>query len=218
MSSEGSSKFYCKKSSRGFRFFRSIRMRLSNAKPRCNMKSFFLSRLTILGCLVLLLVSCSVHQVKQEIQPPAQIPKDYSYTGAMKLPDNRWWEAFEAEPLSRLIEQMVSGNLHIKAAWARLDQMAAMAQQSGALLYPQLNFEGRLSRSKNEFSSFGRNATGYSTQIPLSLNLSYEVDLWDRIQSQREAALLDFEANAELLQSTVLLLASQVTGLWINIH
>jgi outer membrane protein TolC len=60
-----------------------------------------------------------------------------------------WWRAFKSRELTSLIEEAHSVNLDIAAATARILQADALARQAGASLFPALNGDASITRSKS---------------------------------------------------------------------
>jgi NodT family efflux transporter outer membrane factor (OMF) lipoprotein len=91
-----------------------------------------------------------------------------------------------------------------------------LAVQVGAALYPDLTgtagafYERR--RSDN-----GSQKTESNDDYSLGLISSYELDLWGRIRSDREAALLDVTAAREEVNTAAMTLAAEVARRWIFI-
>ena len=110
--------------------------------------------------------------------------------------------------LNTLMDQALANNFSLKTAWDRLNQAEALAQKEGADLFPALDVEA--GTSKIRFRVDGR--TSNSRDYALGLAAGYELDLWGRIRSSRDAAI--FDANAEDLRAAALTLSAQVAGTW----
>lgn len=108
------------------------------------------------------------------------------------------------------MDRALTGNLNLKIAWARLNQAQAQARISGAGIFPSL--EGQAGLSRSWLHESGR--TDENGSYRLALLASYEVDLWGRIRSQRDAALLDATAGQQELQAAALTLSAQVATTW----
>lgn len=165
-------------------------------------------RICLLG--LCLLAACGpMLDSRQGIEPPQGT---FSATGTEALPD-RWWQSFDDPALDRLVEQALTGNLTLQRTWDRLDQARAIARKAGAEAWPQVNADAGFTRARSE--------TGDRKEIDniynLGLAVSYEVDLWGRIGSSREAARLDAIASAENLQTAALTLTAQVATTWFQL-
>lgn len=158
------------------------------------------------------MVSCAVHPVRDDIAMPESVPASFSQTGEMQAPD-QWWQTFQNEELSRLIDIALQNNYDLKTAWARLDQFAALAKLSGAELYPQVNLNSDISRTEFDQGSLSQNTGNFG----INVGFSYEVDLWKRIESQQQAAIFDYEANRESIEATALTLSALISERWLFI-
>ncbi len=145
----------------------------------------------------------------REVRPPVELPVAFQATGVGPLVD-RWWLSFDDPVLTELVDRALAGNLSLQSAWDRLDQARAVARRAGADLYPTLDAEGSLSHLRAHENGQTRGSESFA----LGLVAGYEVDLWGRIRSSREAAALDARASAEDLQAAAITLAAQVASTW----
>lgn len=137
------------------------------------------------------------------------LPSQFSASGEEQLPDH-WWQSFDDEILNVLMTRALAENLNLKIAWERLSQAQAVARKVGADSFPTLNGEGRAAR--NWFRE--NNQSGDSNSYSFGLVAGYEVDLWGRIRSQRDAAALDATAGQEDLKAAMVTLSAQVATTW----
>ena len=165
------------------------------------------ARTILISVVVTLLAGCSM--VNHEIESPVAAPARFSESGTSPLPD-KWWESFEDPVLSGLIDQALANNFSLKAAWDRLSQVEAEARIAGAALFPTLDAEAESSRSR--FREDGQTSEEHS--YSLGLTASYELDLWGRIRSSRDAAEFDAKASQEDLRTAALTLSAEVAGTW----
>ncbi|MDJ0763865.1 MAG: efflux transporter outer membrane subunit [Myxococcota bacterium] len=154
----------------------------------------------------LLLLSCSTSS--KNVALPAALPDRFSNTGSAELPQ-KWWLAFDDPGLHQLIDKALSDNLSLRGAWARLDQAAARAKKAGSSLWPSLDAEASAGYA---FSDSGNNAN-----FMLGLAAGYELDLWGRVRSVRDAAELDLMASSANLQAMAISLSAEVGAAWYQI-
>ncbi|BCR06462.1 membrane protein [Desulfuromonas versatilis] len=166
------------------------------------------SRRRLLGVATALWLSACA-PVTPQLQPPVEPPAAFSAAGDQALPE-RWWLALDDPGLDGLIERALAGNLSLQSAWDRLDQARALARRAGADLYPSLDAEASVSHLRLREGG----ETSSSDELGLGLVAGYELDLWGRIRSSREAALLDARASADDLQTAALTLSAQVAATW----
>lgn len=136
-------------------------------------------------------------------------------------PDHGWVENFGSPELSRYIDRVLSGNRDLKAARARIEVARANAAIIGADLYPQI--QGGFSAQRDLQNFIGLPIPGAApgsvlstrfNRFGLSLNLSWELDLWGRIRAAKSAAVADFEASDFDRATAELSLAGQGTKTW----
>lgn len=164
-------------------------------------------------CIIILTVGCQ--PFKPASRPLAQeVPRQYSlYTGAAD-PENRWWETFEDPELNRLIETALAGNLTLKASWARLRQAQALAVQAGADRYPDLTGGADYIKGRQRSHPGGEREI---EDASLSLVSRYEVDLWGRVRSEHQVAILRKEASRQELNAAAMTIAAEVASRWVGI-
>lgn len=165
---------------------------------------------------VILTASCSPFTPKARQAPEGGLPDTYSLYAPREEPGRRWWEEFGASDLNRLVDEALSKNFTLKEAWARLRQVRARAVQAGADLYPDLT--GEVGAVVGRQRSADTGATVRSIEdYAVGLVSRYEIDLWGRIRSENEAALLEVSATREDLNAAAITVAAEVTTRWTNI-
>ena len=165
---------------------------------------------------VLIMVSCSPFRPKERSAPQGDLPQLYSLFTGPAEPAQRWWHTFEAPELDRLVNEALSDSFSLKEAWARLRQTEAIARIVGADLYPDLNGTAGALHARQK-SDKGSGGTESFEEYSLGLVSSYELDLWGRIRSKREAAILQVSATREDLHAAAITLSAEVTDRWIRI-
>jgi NodT family efflux transporter outer membrane factor (OMF) lipoprotein len=147
------------------------------------------------------------------------VPASYSLYGPSVEAPPHWWESFDSPELDRLVVTALADNLAIGEAWARLRQARAVSVQVGAARYPDLFLDGGASASRRRSDSGdpGGSDTRTSEDYGLGFSSSYEIDLWGRVRSETEAALLETSASREDLNTAAMTLAATVTQRWLRI-
>ncbi len=166
----------------------------------------------VLLVLPLLAAGCSVYPVPDRSDPPLVMPAAFSPSGDAAGSD-RWWKDFDDPALEKLVETALSGNLELRAAWARLRQAMELARQAGAPLYPTVDAEAGASRARTE--TFGPTARG--NLWTLGLAASYELDLWGRVRAGKRAARLEAEASRDDLETAAISVAGAVGDVWYSL-
>ncbi len=135
------------------------------------------------------------------------------------IPDSNWVESFKAPALTDYVDAVMSGNKDLKAAQSRIEIAQANARIAGADLYPQVQggFSGQ--REQQIIVGFplgppGVPLSSLSNRFGLSLDLSWEIDLWGRIAAAKSAFVADFEASTFDRSTAELSLAGQAAKTW----
>jgi len=182
-------------------------------------------RLLLSLCTLLLLSACTLHQVCEPTGPTAAVPEEYYNVKAGEAPIGRWWENFDDEELNLTVNQALSCNFDLRSAWHRLTQAKAVACIENAGKFPQLNVNASTLHSKSKGSP-GISASGGSSffgvgtynSISVAPTLSYEVDLWSKIESKACAAAWNMRATREDYEATAMMLSGSVVDLWLTIQ
>lgn len=108
-----------------------------------------------------------------------------------------WWELFRDERLSRLLAAVESSNPDLQAAAFRVDEARALARADRSDLFPLLGGSGSAERNRSSGTLNSNFAGGRTrTSVRLTLDLSYEVDLWGRVRNQAKASAARADAVA----------------------
>jgi NodT family efflux transporter outer membrane factor (OMF) lipoprotein len=174
------------------------------------------NELISLAVILLLVASCSPFKPRVRQSPAGELPPTFSLYTAESEPAKRWWEEFNDPELNALIIEMLSENLTLKETWARLNQVRALAVQAGAALYPNLTGTAGASYTRQRFGNGSRKTVSDDNYF-LGAVSSYELDLWGRIRSGRESALLEASAAREDVNTAAMTLAAEVAQRWVNI-
>ena len=177
--------------------------------------------------LVFAVASCSPYQVRTLDRPEVPVTKAYYHTMAGERVIGEWWKEFNDPDLNTVIELAVAQSLDLRQLWSRLTQAYAQAQIEGAELSPQVDLRGggarthQVDRDPQEiFGGQGQGQGAPSTRITntdryfVTYGLSYEIDLWKRIASRRQAATLEYAASRQDVEATALFLTGSVVDVW----
>jgi NodT family efflux transporter outer membrane factor (OMF) lipoprotein len=174
------------------------------------------TELISLAVILVLVASCSPFKPRTRQSPAGELPPAFSLYTAESEPAKRWWKEFNDPELNALIIEMFSDNLTLKQAWARLNQVRALAVQAGAALYPDLTGTAGASYTRQR-SGNGSRKTVSDDNYFLGGVSSYELDLWGRVRSGRESALLEASAAREDVNAAAMTLTAEIARRWVNI-
>ena len=128
----------------------------------------------------------------------------------------KWWMVFESSELNTLVETAFSNNLDIASAVTRLRQ--AREQMVVTASAGKLTVDGSASAGVDKT---GRTVSGFSVDrsqdsYSLGLSAAYIVDIWGAVLSAENASRLTYNATAEQLNATALLISGQIANAWLQ--
>ncbi|MBP6601081.1 MAG: efflux transporter outer membrane subunit [Verrucomicrobiales bacterium] len=137
------------------------------------------------------------------------------------FPDHDWITHFKSADLTDFVEKVKANNLDLKAAQSRIEIAQSNAAIVGADLYPQLSGGFSSQRSLQNFIGLpipgtppGSVLSSRNNRFGLSLDLSWELDLWGRIRAAKSAVVAEFEASQFDRATAELSLAGQAAKTW----
>ena len=165
---------------------------------------------TVFECALLLLIltGCAKTNIRT-LKPSFELPAEFSAQGAGQMPD-KWWQSLNDPGLDALIEQSLRDNFTIRSAWDRLTQAEQTVIKANASSFPEVTYQGSAKRTRQETSG---NKT-YTSNYTAGLIASYEVDLWGRIKSSQQAAVLDAQAAQQNVNSAAMTLTAVIAKTW----
>ena len=158
------------------------------------------------------LVSCMTMEPEREDVAAGYTSAQFSEKFGDVARESAWWAGLGSAQLDGLMEQAFAGSLTLEQAAARLEQAEAVARKSGAAAKLQLGARGESS------SRHTSTAEGSSTQNAHGLGLyaSYELDLWGRLKSTERAALANWEASKDDLQTAAMTLSGALATTYVR--
>jgi multidrug efflux system outer membrane protein len=183
-----------------------------------------MKRLPIL-ILILLIAGCVAAPERRQpeigIEPPASWAAAKIESAA---PQDEWWKGLNDPVLPVLIDLALERNWDLQAAAARVQRAAAQAKIAGADLKPGVN--ASLSRLRQK-QNFAGSPVGEALGLPpgvvpafttsstgLSLDTSWEIDLWGRLRAGARAGVAELQAAEADLRGARLSLAGQTAKSW----
>ena len=138
--------------------------------------------------------------------------------------EGRWWESFCDSQLNAYINEAVIENPSVGQALARVEQARAQARITGANLLPQVNGGFNALRSKQNLGSIpgvGSEDNGQTSittnNFGLSVDVSWETDLWGKLSAQSAAARADFLSSAANLRATRQSIAAETARTYFSV-
>jgi multidrug efflux system outer membrane protein len=154
---------------------------------------------------VALCAGCAAPPERNAAATAGGVPPRWSAPLAAEGAVTPWLRTFAAPELDDLVRTALAGNFELKAVAARVAQAEAQARIEGAARRPRLEFAPGYRHEG--FGESGRTWSGGFWELPF--NLSWELDLWGRIRSAREAAEAETGAALSDRDGAVLSLAAR---------
>ncbi len=178
-----------------------------------------MKKITVLGLMVGLSIGCAFQAKTPKLD--METPLDWSSEPESHRGEiSQWWMRFGDQRLNDVVEAVLRRNYDLQAAAARVEGTAAVARIAGADLYPQISAGLSGSRQKRNFVGFP--FPGSESDVPsatnnlfgVSLNVSWEIDLWRRLRAGQAAAVGDWMAAEADLWGYRLSLIGQTVKAW----
>ncbi len=129
-----------------------------------------------------------------------------------QLPKGKWWEIYGDPELNSLEEKIAVSNQTLKVSYQQYMSAREIVRQARSQLFPTLAVQpagsrNQLSQNRPNFNTVTPNQ--YS-DITLTGDISYEVDLWGQVRRTVESARQNAQASAGDLENVSLSLHSEL--------
>ncbi len=145
------------------------------------------------------------------------LPENWS-TGSEKGKNisEGWLKEFGYPELSTLVEEAFIQNPTLESQLAAVKIAQIQSTLAGADRLPQLSAGLGSSRNKRNATNGFSLASAYNTRYSFSLDLSWEIDLWNRLGNGVKAAVYDEVAEEADFKGAQLSLAANITKVWFD--
>ncbi len=137
----------------------------------------------------------------------------YEETLETVLISDQWWREFDCPELDDMVQEALRNNPTINEAAFRIESAWAFARIVGADQLPQANVDGSVARQRIQIANNPFRITNHQ----VALNLSWELDLWGRIRSGREAAFADVQASEAAYEGVRLALIAEIARTYLDL-
>ena len=155
------------------------------------------------------------------VRPSIATPPAYKEAGEWKIAQPRdevrrgkWWETFGDAQLNALVEQIDISNQNVLAAEARFRQARTLVPQARAGLFPSVTGAASARRSGSGVGSNSSNSTkrgsGTANDYNLSIDATWEADVWGRVRKTVESNAAGAQASAADLEVARLLAQAEL--------
>lgn len=170
-----------------------------------------------------LLAACA--KVGPDYTPPAlekeikvEVKQD-QYLGVLpqQADIRNWWQVFGDQTLTDLVNEAVANNLDIRQAQARLDESRARLGISKADLLPTINAGAGASRGRQSEAVTGVAQSTYN-QYGISMDATWELDIWGKVRREVEASSAQYQASAEETNDVLITICADVARTYFSIR
>ena len=123
-----------------------------------------------------------------------------------------WWELFQDSVLVGLIDSALINNQDVQIAISRMQEAALQIDVARADYYPLIGYNAYGSSLANS------EVSGLNNQAGAGLNVSYTVDLWQRIKTQNKIALQNYLASEEAFKSLNIVIVAAVADAYVTLR
>lgn len=171
------------------------------------------SLLVGIGSLVIFQSGCAIgpDYKRPAVASPANFRSATTLATTNSLADVAWWDIYKDDTLKVLIRTALTNNYDVLIAATRIEQARQSAAQARAQFFPTVNYQGNVSKGKNEMlgNASPRDGLDASTAL-MGINAAWELDLWGRIRRLNESARAQYLASEEARNGVILSLVSSV--------
>lgn len=164
-------------------------------------------------CLAALLSGCSLAPKYERSAPP--LPPDWTSGtdrgGQADAPLPDWRRVILDAPMQKVVELALANNRDLRAAALKVEKAQAQYQISRADLFPKIDATGgaNMQRTPGTLSGTGKPVTARAYSVGLGFS-AFELDLFGRVQSMKDAALEQYLATEDAKKSVELSLVAEV--------
>ena len=165
-----------------------------------------------MGLFATQLQSCKVgaDYERQEMEGPEVFSQDFPKDSSISnLP---WWKLFRDTVLVDMIHTALANNKSIQVAISRIEEAQLQIDIAEADYYPAIGYNAYGSSFANS------EVSGLSNQVGAGLNVSYTVDLWQKIKTMNKIALQNYFATEEAYKSLNISVVSAVAGAYVSLR
>jgi NodT family efflux transporter outer membrane factor (OMF) lipoprotein len=175
----------------------------STVRPQGTRTILWLTRCIVAGTVGISLCGCALHRppshptiVDQALPKATPLPPAWTSTPNSAAPNNdvadNWVKSFQDPGLDSVVSEAIANNLDLRQSAARVEEARQSVIVVGAKLRPQVgaNLAAATTRSTD------KDVTQQNQSSMVLGEVSWEVDVWGRLRSQRAAARENYQTIA----------------------
>ncbi len=170
----------------------------------------------LLAVLPWVLTGCAVGP--DYVAPEMELPVSFSNESGQQDVDLAWWNSFEDDTLTYLIEEAVRENKDVKQALSRINQSRALAREARSELYPGIQLGSAFEKSRQTGSRFP-GAGGFRYEIyTADSSASWEIDIFGRLRRNLESKNAEYAGQVASLHDTLLMVLGEVAQTYFSLR
>ena len=169
------------------------------------------------------LSGCAI--VGTDYEPPeTSLPDQFHHTPSKAASNDeampvRWWENFDDPLLNDLIGEAALHNKDVLQALSRINQSRALANVAFTNLLPGARLSGFYERGKSSAARFPGGGNGFDFEVYNgSVDASWELDIFGRLQRELEARNAEHHAAVAELYDALLMTMSEIADVYIQLR
>ncbi|MEJ5127577.1 efflux transporter outer membrane subunit [Comamonas sp. MYb21] len=137
----------------------------------------------------------------------------------VRWPSDPWWRRYQDPSLDKLVEQALSQSPDLHMARLRMEQAAAVAEQTDAKISPRFSsaVQARRQRYAQAYDASAPLAGNAGSSIAVHAEAQYTFDFWGGQHAALSAAVGEMAARAAEAQAARTALASSIVKAWIEL-
>lgn len=160
----------------------------------------------------LVIYGCAPPQYK-DVSLPSQLNLTQSVNDQYAI-DTAWWTAYQDTQLNQLVEVALSNNVELAQSALTMQKAMYQANLSELDLYPTLS--GDIGASTNR-KTYEHDSFSHNRSFSGELILSYEIDLWRKLNDSAQADIFEYQATYFDKENTRLTLINSVIDVYFNL-
>ena len=198
-----------------------MRVRMHLPSPPAERKVLPMRKLIVIFFITVISAGCMVGPDYQ--RPTVETPETWRIEEktAQDMANTAWWRQFDDPVLNELIATAINENKDLLIAAARVDQYAAQFGVVRADLYPQVSASAQFGQQQVTEKSGNPFPAGYNSVYgnqQITLNATWELDIWGRIRRSTESARASLLSSEEGRRGVILTLVSSVASAYVNLR
>jgi NodT family efflux transporter outer membrane factor (OMF) lipoprotein len=179
----------------------------------------------LFGIVAFLLTSGCLTVGPDYVAPEVKVPDAWQQKAEEGLKQgpadiDKWWDRFNDPVLTGLIAEAREENLDLKSAVASLEEAMALRGVAASAYYGNVDADGAVlaSRASEGTAPIPPGGDPEYDYYTIGGTASWEIDAWGRVRRSVESASASLNASLENYRDILVLLESQVAGLYVDIR